>query len=367
MKRYAFNEITVMQFIFIQFGMQIGFGLLSLPQELAIQGGTDSWMSILIVWIVSIASNLMMIQVMKRCPDGVLFDLLKQYTGKWIARAGALVFTVWFLGYGYLGFIRTVLYTKIWLLPQTPPPVIMLLLLLPIYLIARNGLRVLGRYVEFVLVMSFWIPIIYLLPLKDSHLLNLLPLVKEGWEPIARSARVAILSFTGFETTFILYPFLQHKQKAVLAVITSNTLTMLSLLLITLVCFLYFGPDEIVLFNEPVVNVLKTIEFRFIERIEVVFIAFYLFVFSLSWISSMYMMVFSTSWIAGKADHRPHLRVLCFLLAIGTFLFMPTFNQSNRMEKYLGQFALLIDYAIPVCLLVYLWIHQKLGWRKRPL
>ena len=46
----------------------------------------------------------------------------------------------------------------------------MLLLLIPTYVIARNGLRILGRYAELVFMISLWIPFVYLLLLKDVTL-----------------------------------------------------------------------------------------------------------------------------------------------------------------------------------------------------
>ncbi|TDG00461.1 GerAB/ArcD/ProY family transporter [Paenibacillus piri] len=365
MKKYAFNEITFMQFIFIQFGAQFGFGLLSLPQVLAQQAGTDSLISIVIAWAVSTAASLIIVQVMKNRPDGTLFDLLKHYAGKWVGKAGALFFGIWFFIYGYTAMVRTVLYTKVWLLPQTPVYLIMLLLLIPSYLIARNGLRIVGRYSEFIVFISLWIPFAYLLPLKDAHILNLLPVVKEGWLPILSAVRVTALSYAGLEIAFVLYPFLQNRQKAAAAVVIANTLTMLVLVFITFVCFVYFSPYEITEYNEPVVNVLKTIEFKFIERIETLFIAFYLFIFSLCWISFMYMAVFCTSWIFGKEDHRGHLRIICLMLAIVAFIFLPTFNQSERLEEFLGRAALIIDYGIPCCLLLYVWMHKHFQWRKK--
>ncbi|MFD0681354.1 MULTISPECIES: GerAB/ArcD/ProY family transporter [unclassified Paenibacillus] len=365
MKKYAFNEITFMQFIIIQFGIQVSFGLLSLPKELAERAGTDSLITIIIAWALSIVASLMVIKIMKKHPDGTLFDLLSTYIGKWAGKAAALIFAAWFLAYGYVGGVRTILYIKSWLLPQTPNYMIMLLLLIPTYLIARNGLRILGRYVELVFIISLWIPFAYLLPLKDAHLLNLLPVVKDGWLPIFSALRVTFLSFGGLESAFIMYPFLKNKQMAGAAVIISNTMAMLVLLFITFVCFVFFSPDEILQYNEPVVNVLKTIEFKFIERIEILFIAFYLFIFSLCWISSTYMAVFCTSWIVGKSDHRGHLRVLCIGIAILTFFYLPTFNQSDQFEKYLGLSAIVIDYVFPACLLLYLWMHHQFQWRKR--
>ncbi|WP_282940210.1 endospore germination permease [Paenibacillus sp. RC67] len=364
MKPYAFKEITFMQFVFISFGAQVSFGLLSLPQELANHAGTDSWMSILLGWICSLGASFMMIHIMKKSPNGTLFDLLRSYVGRWAGSAAAVIFACWTLAYGYVGIVRIVLYTEVWLLPQTPGYIIMLLLLVPAYYIARHGFRILGRYVEFVVIISLWIPFAYLLPLKDAHPLSLLPVLKEGWGPVLSALRITFLSFSGTEIVFILYPMLQKKQLATIGIVISNTLTMLVFLLITLICLVYYGPDELTEYNEPVINVLKTIEFKFVERIEVLFIAFYLLFFSLSWISSMYMTVYSTSWIFEQKDHRIHLRILCFIIGVVAFFYIPSFNQSDYMEKFMSMFAIGIDYALPAILLIYLGIHQHFRWRK---
>lgn len=364
MKTYKFNEITLMQFIALTFGLQVSVGLLSLPRVLADQAGTDGWMAIIAGWLLSVASGLIIVQVMSKHPDGALPDLLTRYFGKWIGKAGAVLFAFYFFYYGYTGLVRTILYTKLWLLPQTPVSITMLLLLLPTYAIGRNGVRVLGRYAELMLFISFWIPIVYLIPLKDAHWLHLSPLLKEGWKPVLSAAHDVILSFTGIGAVFMFYPFLRNKRKASAGIVISNTLTMLVFVFVTFVCFLYFSPDEIREFNEPVVNVLKTIEFKFVERIEVLFIAFHLFIFSLAWIPAMYIGVFCTSWLIGKEDHRGHLRLLWLLLAASSFFYVPTFTQNDRMESNLTKAGVGFEFVFPICLLVYIWIYERYRGRK---
>jgi len=364
-KKYAFNEITLMQFILLNFGLQTSVGLLALPRVVADHAGTDGWLAVIAGWILSIAAGLIIVQVMKKHPDGALPDLLSRYFGKWVGKAGAVLFAVYIFYYGYTGLVRTVLYTKVWLLPQTPVYIIMLLLLIPTYAIARNGLRVLGRYAELVIFISLWIPLVYLIPLKDAHWLHLFPVLKEGWQPVVSAVQVIVLSYSGLAAVFVFYPFLRDKRAASAGIVISNTLSMLVFLFVTLVCFVYFSPDEITEYNEPVVNVLKTIEFKFIERVEVLFIAFYLFIFSLAWIPAMYMCVFCTNWLFDKQDHRSHLRLLWLLLAAGSFYFLPTFNQNDIMEKYLIRLAVIVEGVFPVCLLVYIWVYDHIQRRIR--
>lgn len=364
MKKYALNEITFMQYILLNFGMVVSVGFLSLPRVLAEQAGTAGWITLIIVWVISIVASLIVIQVMKRYPDSTLLDLLSMYLGKWAGKAGAVLFALYLFYYGYTGLVYTILITKQYLLQQTPAYIIMLLLLVPTYVIVRNGPRILGRYVEVIIFLSLWIPFVYLLPIKDAHWLRLLPVLKEGWKPVFAALPGTLYYHIGFSTTFILYPFLKNKRKASAGIVISYTLAMLMYLFITVICFVYFSPDEIMAYNEPTINLLKAIEFKFISRIEVLFIAFYLLIFSLSWIPTMYMSVFCTTWLIGKQDHRNHLRLLWLFIAVGTYFFMPTFFQSERMNTLLGQIGFVVEYLVPGCLLLYVWIHDRLGWRK---
>ncbi|GAA3407459.1 endospore germination permease [Paenibacillus hodogayensis] len=364
MKRYAFNEITFMQFVFLNFGLQVSVGLLALPKVLAERAGTDGWLAIVLGWAVSTAAGLVIVQVMKYHPDGTLLDLLSHYMGKWAGKAAAVVFAVNMFYYGYTGIVRTVLYIKLWLLPQTPLYITTLLLLIPTYAVARNGLRILGRYAELVVFISLWIPLIYLFPLKDAHWLHLLPVLKEGWMPVLSAVQPVFVCYTGIGAIFLFYPFLRHQRLASAGIVFSNTLTMVAFLFVTLVCFVYFSPDEITQYNEPVVNVLKTIEFKFIERVEVPFIAFFLLIFSLGWIPALYMGVFCTNWLFGQADHRNHLRILWAVIAIGSFFFIPTFNETDGMEHSLAQVAIVCEGAFPVVLLVYIWICHSVRGRR---
>ncbi|MEW9700008.1 endospore germination permease [Paenibacillus sp. SI8] len=364
MNKYAFNEITFIQYILLTSGMSLSVVFLTVPQVLAEKAGTDGWIALLIGWIISVAASLVVIQVMKKCPDGTLLDLLTRYLGKWAGRVAAILFALYFFYYGYTGMVLTVLVTKDWLLPQTQAYLIMLLLLVSTYLIIRGGMRSVGRYAEIVIFVSLWIPIVYLLPLKNAHWLYLLPVIKEGWKPVWTAVPSTFFYYLGFATSFIFYPFLKDKQKASIGIVTSLTLTLLAYLFITLVCFVYFSPDEIRVFNQPGISVLKLIEFKFLERIELLFIAFYILIFSLGWLPSMYASLFCTSWLLGKKEHRGHLRLFWLVIAIGTYFFMPTNNQSDKLNAFLGKIGLGFEYVFPVCLLIYLWIHDRFVWRK---
>lgn len=354
------NTITFMQFVFVISGMQISVAVLSLPRMLAEAAGSDGWMALPIGYAINLFCSYIIVLVMRSCSGRTLIDTLSNIMGKWIGKGFALLMAVYFFQLLYDGLVRAILIVKIWLLPNTQPYILMILLLFPAYKIAIGGPRILGRYAELVAVISCWLPFVYLFTLKYAHWLNLLPLFKEGLLPVLSAVKATMYPSLGLAAVFILYPYLKNKEKAASALFLSNTVTMSVYLFITIICFIYYSPNESSFYNDPIISILKTIEFRFIERIEVPFISFYLFVFSLVWVPSMYITTFCISLVFGLSDHRTPLRVLCVMLAIGTFFYQPTFNQSNMLEKWLSWFGFGMEYILPSLLLIYIAVYNRL-------
>ncbi|MDF2650993.1 MAG: gerIB [Paenibacillus sp.] len=359
MKKYAMNEVTLMQYIFLIHGVQFATGILSLPRELAEKGGTDGWMSLLVGWILNLVASLLIVQILKKFPDHTLFDLLVRLFGKWISRIIALPWILFFAYSAWIIQIKGMLYTKAWFLSQTPDYIVMLLFAVPSYLIVRNGWRVLGRYSELVFYMTIWMPFILLFALKDSYWIHLFPLFKEGIMPIFQGLEPSIYSLLGFEITFFLYPFLQNKQMAARGIVIANTLTLFLYLLITLICFAFFSPDEITVYNQPVLNLLKVIEFRFIERFDMIFMALYLFIVSTAWIPYYFCACFCTSQLLGKQNHSPYVIVFALLFIVVTFLLHPSWNQSENWTTWMSRFGIGIAYIFPLLLWIYVQVYVR--------
>lgn len=351
------NKITLMQYIFLIHGVQMGVGVLTLPRELSEQAGTDGWISIILCWMFSVTVSLIIVQIMKKYPNGTLLDLLSHYFGKWIGKAAAIFFALYFGFLAQFIFIREALFIQAWILPHTKVFILMLLLSIPSYFIVRKNISILGRYSEFVFFMTLWLAVIFVMPLKYANGLHLLPVFKEGWGPVFSAVKMCIFTFTGFEIAFFLYPFLQKKEKASLGIVIANTLSMLAFMMVTIGAFLFFSPDEITQYNEPTIEMLKVIEFRFIERLEIVFFSFYLFVMSTTVLPLMFLTVFCTTQLIGKEDHRKHL-IWFLLLGIAYVVVRPpTFKNNAMLQQFTDQSGLIIAYALPFFLWGFIWLR----------
>ncbi|MDF2682406.1 MAG: spore gernimation protein [Brevibacillus sp.] len=361
MKKYAFNELTAMQYIFLIHGAQVGIGVLSMPRDLAEVAGTDGWISILIGWVIAMAASLMIIRIMKSYPEHTIIDLLPLFLGKWLGKACIVIVALYCLLASATVFGNAVAILNVWLLPQTPGYIITLLFAIPAYQIVKNGLRVLGRYAELIFYLTLWIPIVLMTAIKDTNWLHLLPVIKEGWGPVFLASKSTVLSFLGFELAFFLYPFLQKKQYAPLGIVVANTLSMFVFLYMTLFSYAFFSPDEITQYTWPTLNLWKVIEYRFLERIDIIFLAAYLFVLSTTGLPYTYFMVFCTSQLLGKQEHKGHLKILLLLIVVASWLYTPSFIDLKKWTEAWSMAGLVFGYAIPFLLGGPIWLFQRLS------
>jgi spore germination protein (amino acid permease) len=234
-----------------------------------------------------------------------------------------------------------------------------ILFAIPAYQILHNGLRVLGRYAELIFYLTLWIPFVLMTAFKYTNRLHLLPVLKEGWGPVLSASGSTVLSFLGFELAFFLYPFLQKKQYAGVGIVVANTLSMLIFLYITLFCYGFFSPDEITQYTWPTLNLWKVIEYRFLERIDIIFLAAYLFVLSTTGLPYTYFTVFCTSQLLGKEEHKGHLKILLLVFVAASWLYTPSLIDLKKWTEVWSMAGFVLGYAFPALLVVPLWLLYR--------
>ncbi len=361
MKKYTINEINLKQFIFTIYKTQIGIGVLSLPRDLTETAGTDGWLAIVLGWLLAILFSVIIIKVMEKHPDDSLFDLFPKYFGRWLGGAVTLLWILYSAFSATIAIISTIHIIQVWILPNAKEYVLMPLFAIPVYMAAKQGLRVIGRFAEFVFLFTLWMPMILFLTLQESSWLNLFPIGQNGWPPILMTVKATVLSFLGFEVAFMLYPFLQDKKSAVKGVVIANTMSMFIFMLITIFSYVRFSQDVIMEYVYPTLNLLKLIRLPILERFEIIFLPFYLFILFMTVIPYLYMTVFGISRLLGKPDHRPYLRLFMLGWVALPFFFSPSFSDITGLGKLWGNLGLCAAVVFPV----FLWAYQKVFLKLR--
>ncbi|WP_031513868.1 GerAB/ArcD/ProY family transporter [Desulfofalx alkaliphila] len=356
MKKHHHNSITLMQYIFIIVGTQVGVGIFSLPVEVAETAGTDGWMSIILGWFVAVLVSLAIINVMKRHPNDTVFDLLKRYFGKWL---GGIGIGLWIIYTAFAAFTVIMMYIhilQIWVLPVTSTYMLAILLLVPMYMVARDGVRVIGRYAELIFFLAIWIPFLILSNITESRLIYILPPLKEGLLPVIAATRETLFAFLGFELAFLFYSYLDKKEYAIIGVIAANTISMMIFLMITLTSFTYFSPDEILQYIWPTLMLLKPIEFTIIERFEILILTFYLFVVSTTVIPYLFTAAFGTGLLFKLQSHKGPLKVFILMfIGVSYIVYFDRYLLGLAVDTF-SKMGLIFAYLFPVLLFLYILV-----------
>ncbi|NEW07219.1 endospore germination permease [Paenibacillus sp. SYP-B3998] len=358
MSKYSFNQISLKQYIFIIFETQVGIGILSLPRDLAKTAGTDGWISIVLGWLLSVLLSLVIIKIMEKNPEYTLFELLSKYFGKWVGKSLSVLWILYAAYAASVVMFSTIHIVKVWIAPDIWDFILMILFIIPIYMMTKQGIRVIGLFAELVFLISLWMPFLLLFLLKNIEWLYLLPIAKEGLFPILSTVKSTLLSFLGFELAFILYPFLKDKKSASKGIVIANSLSMITFLMVTVISFVKFSPEEIKDYAYPTLNLLKLIRLPFLERLEITFLSFYLFILFMTIIPYIYTAVLGASQLSGKQDHRNTLRILMCLWIFLSFFFHPSFSQVSQMGKSWGMAGLYFAAVFPLLLWMYGWLFH---------
>ncbi|MDR6554744.1 endospore germination permease [Paenibacillus qinlingensis] len=348
------TQITLFQYILIIHSVQLGIGLIPLPGDLARGCGTDGWIVLIIGWLISMISSLIIIQIMRYHPNGTIIDLLRHYFGKWVGKVGMVMFVGYFLLYIFLIYNRMGLLVQNWIMQQTNVSILMLLFLLPAYMIARGGFRIIGRYSEIILFLSIGLILTSLYLFKHAQWIHLLPILKHGWIPILQTLRTNILSFVGFEIAFFLYPYLEKKSSASLGILIANSTSFFVYMLFTLLAFVNFSPDEITQYHNTLISLFKILEFRFLERFDILILSIYLLIIIRTFLPVLYAAVICTQQLGLKGQPRLHILLILTLMVGVTWVWKPGWNDSMRLRDVVQNIGIGIAFVLPPLLWVIL-------------
>ncbi|MDG0949891.1 GerAB/ArcD/ProY family transporter [Bacillus paranthracis] len=275
------NHLTTFQFIVFIHTLQLASGVLILPSYLEESVQADRWIAVILGWIGTSVIGIIIIRFSQTHPEKNFHQILVFYFGKWLGRTFVILYGTYFFLVGFTILLKAIGIVKVWIFPSIPSYHVAILLLSPFYFLAISGMISLINYSVMIFFLTAGMPLILILALKyEFHPLYLLPVFKNGIYPILKTVKDTITPFAGLEMAYFLYPVLKNKKRAIPGILIANTGTMLVYLYVTILCSVYFSSEDLNEIIWPVFEVLKSIHFSFLERLEIIYIAYYLIVFT---------------------------------------------------------------------------------------
>ncbi|MEC3557561.1 GerAB/ArcD/ProY family transporter, partial [Bacillus thuringiensis] len=193
--------------------------------------------------------------------------------------------------------------------------------------------------------------------------LHLLHIFKEGLYPIVKATKETITPYAGLEIAYYIYPFLQKKQKAIKGLLIANTGTMFFYLYVTILSYIYFSPEGIKDVIWPVFHLLKGVRFSFMERLEIIYIAYYLIVFSTT-IYPYLFFSFESVAISLQKNARNWALLAFMLFIVGLFIFLnPDVDQYLFIYSLMDILNVVFFILLPILFFAYsilfTWITRR--------
>ncbi|KKD41229.1 endospore germination permease [Bacillus sp. FSL L8-0167] len=356
------NKISPPQAVFFIIQSQIGVGILALPHLLMKDMGHDGWMAIILACFFIQIINTIFLYIIQKYPETSFFQALIEVFGKWIGRTLVALYTVYFAS---VCIVVLAIFTRtlgIWVLPLTPNWIINLLMMISIIYIAKEKIAAIVRYNFILTPFLLMLSLLMFYSLKGTNIDYLMPFFQTNLSQVSLGLKDVVLSMNGFEMILIISPFMKGGIKVRYKVMTiSNICTTLYYLFITLICFMFFSPIELNVIPSPVLYLLKTISFGVIERTDLIFLSFWVFVILATLSNYLYFCANGVSSLFKKKEHKKFVYYFAILIyAVSCFLA----NDNFRIQRF-NEFTTIAQYSfiytLPIFMAIIIFIKHRKG------
>jgi spore germination protein (amino acid permease) len=355
------KTITQNQLFFVIIQSQIGIGVLSLPYKAHQYAKSDAWISVIVAGIFVQFFIFIIWFLMKEHKGKTVYDISQTVFGKYL---GNLINIAYIL-YGVMVMsLVAILFADLierWILETTPKFITILLLLSAAVYLGVQNLRVIARFFTLLNIMLLLLVFLSFFSFSSNlSFTNLLPVGQANFKQILLGSNEIILSLLGFELLLVIFPFVQGTEKRSLKkALWANIVVIFFYLYFAFLTLVFFSPNEIGIIPEPVLYMLKGISFRLVERIDMIFLSYWVLPMMVSVVVYLYLASTGAANLFHKGNRKYPVWYLS-LLVFGISLIPSTEIEIKAFGRYVSLASYIFVVVIPLALLVLSWILKKL-------
>ncbi|WP_285765974.1 GerAB/ArcD/ProY family transporter [Peribacillus sp. SI8-4] len=322
---------------FLVVKVQTGTGVLGFQRLIMHSAGNDAWIAVIFGGIVCLLPIWCMFNIL-HSHEKDLIGVHKQIFGKYI---GGILSMIWIIFWLMLSIAAYMTYAEIigtWLFPQINILPLSIVFAIVIYYAVSGGFRIIaGLCFLGVILTSFLILTIYF-PIGYAQFHNLLPIWHHSIKEMAIGTKDMSLSYLGFSTMLMYYPFIDPFKKAKKWAYMGNLTTMLFYSLIMVLTIGYFTEAQIERYIWPTLNFWSSVKIPFVERFEYVGITMLMF--------SIVPIICLTIWAAIQGTGRlfnvksKKITFLYLIILIAFSLSLNSREEVNSLLNFLGNAGL---------------------------
>lgn len=348
---------------FIIHTSQIGMGILGVPKIIFLEANKDAWISIILSGLFISFLTWLIISILKRNKGKNLYEIHENLFGRFMGNIINLCIVIYFIELNYSIIISYIELAITWGYEGIYEWVGTLALILITIYAVLGGFRVIVGVCFLSFFMTIWMIFIIYQPLSSIDYIRILPVLSSTPDEILNGVFRSSYTMLGFETLFFIFPFIKEKKKLHLYSQLAIWFTIVLLLTITIISILYFSPKELEDSVWPLVSMISSVRFPFIERFEVLAISL--------WILVIFPNLCLSLFISSKGvKHIFNLKQKHGIWVISLFIFVSSFFITKRVDNdifidKIGLIGFYLWFIYPVFLYFIIAIKPKIFTRTK--
>ncbi|AWX54033.1 spore gernimation protein [Brevibacillus brevis] len=338
-------------------GTQLGMGILGFQRIIAKEAGHDAWISVILAGLVTHLTLWIIIKTMQKYPSADIYGIQDDVFGRRLGTAVSIIFIIYFIltaGIILRSYIEVV---QTWVFPNLPTWILAGIILFLAYYTIVGGIRVIAGYTFFSIIATAWLVFDLYFPLEFARWEYLFPIMDTSFENLFRGMMAMSLTSVGFEVLYVVYPYVQNKDRVNKSAQLAVLVTYLIYLLVMIVTLVFFSQGQLMRTIWATLNLQKMVYLPILERFELVVISL--------WLIVILPNIMLYLWCSARGLKR----LFCFNLRSSLYwilsviylasLTMLSRQQMNWLYTVHGKISIWVVYLYPYFLYVMVLLKQR--------
>lgn len=153
------------------------------------QSKQDTWMSMIIAFLLAIPIVIIYGSILNDHPDKDIFQILEHIFGKVVGKIIGAFYTFYFFHLGAICIRNITEFIQVASFPETPQYYTALFIVILAIYILKSGLEVIARVNKFIFpILIFIISITMIMVASQADMTNFLPILEKGWSPVLKGS-----------------------------------------------------------------------------------------------------------------------------------------------------------------------------------
>lgn len=352
------NYVKVAPFIvfYLIHSMQVGSGLFGFQQIIAKEAGYDAWIMVIVTGILIHVSLWNIFEIVETV-DGDLVSVHTFIWGNIFGKIISSIFIAYFIMLAITAIASFIEVVQIWMFPRFNKFLFTAMLLILVIFVVGGGLRTVGGVAFFGAIIPIIVYISFLYTLKYSTFQNLLPIFDHSLKEMAHAGYRMSLSYLGFETLLIYYPFINQPKKAKKWAHLGLIVTALLYTYVALLTFAFYAEEQLKIAIWPTLTMWKIVKLPLLERFEYVGIATWMFLI----LPNICLAIWASSRLF-KRIFSMNMRTGVYISVIICLFILPLFNTTIKVEAlktFSANAGVIVTFCYMPILLLMVWIARR--------